>query len=508
LIFTPESLARAVSQVEGNFLAFAQRLQIVTAHGEIRSLIANPAQTRVIEALERKNNVVVVKARQLGITTICAAYLFWRAYVSETPTNTASILHKMEASKEVFTKVTGFYESIPAPIRRKLHTKTASQIKFKKSKASYFASTAGGHGGLRSFSLHLAHLSELCFYDDPEEVLANTIAALNGNQIVIESTCQQYGDAVHSLVDRAQKGELPGQWELLFFPWHEHADYAQEPPVTWKPNDRDVAYGKKYKLTDAQLFWRSQKILEIGIDKFKTEYPSSLEELFEQRSGSYYTTEDLENTEVIPSLALVDWEITPPVKGEKYGIGVDVSAGVGRDYSVAYVMSKKTRRPVYVFRSNEVGPVALARRLQHLARHYNDALVLVESNSWGLPVLNELRHLGGVRQWMKAGKPWTTTAQSKLLLHEELKAAIRRGEIPMLDYGVVSELRALALPEPGSAPESVQGARGHSDAAMALGLAWQCLKALPEPGDWLGKMITAHKIQTAKAARQAIMLPR
>src|SRR5690606_29632982 len=161
------------------------------------------------------------------------------------------------------------------------HTKTASQIKFKKSKASYFASTAGGHGGLRSFSLHLAHLSELCFYDDPEEVLANTIAALNGNQIVIESTCQQYGDAVHSLVDRAQKGELPGQWELLFFPWHEHADYAQEPPVTWKPNDRDVAYGKKYKLAESQLFWRSQKILEIGIDKFKTEYPSSLEELFE-----------------------------------------------------------------------------------------------------------------------------------------------------------------------------------------------------------------------------------
>src|SRR5690606_6157498 len=139
------------------------------------------------------------------------------------------------------------------------------------------------------------------------------------------------------------------------------------------------------------------------------------------------TTEDLEHTEVIPSLALVDWEITPPVKGEKYGIGVDVSAGVGRDYSVAYVMSKKTRRPVYIFRSNEVGPVALARRLQHLATHYNDALVLVESNSWGLPVLNELRHLGGVRQWMKAGKPWTTTAQSKLLLHEELKAAIRRG---------------------------------------------------------------------------------
>jgi hypothetical protein len=109
---------------------------------------------------------------------------------------------------------------------------------------------------------------------------------------------------------------------------------------------------------------------------------------------------------------------------------------------------------------------------------------------------------------MRGGKPWTTTAQSKLLLHEELKAAIRRGEIPMLDYGVVAELRALALPEAGLAPESIRGERGHSDAAMALGLAWQCLKAVPEPGDFLTKMITAHKLQAHKAARSSILLPR
>lgn len=505
---TPELIREGVRTVEADFYLFAERLQIVTAQGQVRPLVPNPAQRRVVEALQRGSSVVVVKARQLGITTICAAFLFWRAYASTTPTNSASILHKMEASKEVFAKVTNFYDSIPAPIRRKLSTKTASSLKFKASKSSYTAGTAGGKGGLRSFSLHLAHLSELCFYDDPEEVLANTIAALNGNQIVIESTCQQYGDAVHSLVDRAQKGELPGRWELLFFPWHEHDDYAQDPPPTWRPTPREVEYQRVYKLTLAQLYWRNQKVLEIGSDKFRTEYPSSLDELFEQRSGSYYTSEDLENTTVIPSVMLTDWQIEPPQKGTQYAIGVDVSAGVGRDYSVAYVLSKKTRSPVYVFRSNEVGPVALARRLQHLAALYHNALVLVESNSWGLPVLNELRHLGGVRQWMKAGKPWTTTAQSKLLLHEELKSAIRRGEIPLLDYGVVSELRALALPEAGLAPESVRGARGHSDAAMALGLAWQALKAVPEPGDFIGKLISAHKIQQAKHARQSILLPR
>lgn len=505
---TSEQIREHVQAVEADFLRFAERLEIVTAQGQVRPLACTPAQLRVVQALERGSNVVVVKARQLGITTVCAAYLFWRAYTSKTPTNTASVLHKMEAAREVFTKITSFYDSIPVPIRRKLCAKTAHQIKFKPSKASYFAGTAGGHGGLRSFSLHLAHLSELCFYDDPEEVLANTIAALNGNQIIIESTCQQYGDAVHSLVDRAQKGELPGRWELLFFPWHEHGDYSQDPPPTWSPTPRELEYQRVYKLTLAQLYWRNQKVLEIGNDKFRTEYPSSLDELFEQRSGSYYTSEDLENTTVIPSVALTDWEIEPPQKGVQYAIGVDVSAGIGRDYSVAYVLSKKTRRPVYIFRSNEATPVILARRLQHLAAYYHNALVLVESNSWGLPVLNELRHLGGVRQWMRAGKPWTTTAQSKLLLHEDLKTAIRRGEIPLLDYGVVSELRALALPEAGLAPESVRGARGHSDAAMALGLAWQCLKAVPEPGDFIGKMVQAHKIQQARNARQSILLPR
>jgi len=507
-LITPESIREAVSSIEEDFYSFAERLKIVSAGGEVVPLRLNPAQVKVAEALLRGCSVVVTKARQLGITTVCTAYAFWKTYTSPAPVNIVSILHKMEASKQAFTKVTGFYDSIPSPIRRKLRGRNASQIQFKESRATYMIATAAGDGGMRSWTLHLAHLSELAYYNDPEEVLATVIAALNGNPCVVESTCRQYGDAIHSLVDRAQKGELPGRWELLFFPWHEHGDYTQDPPPTWRPTPRELEYQRKYGLRLAQLYWWTQKRLEIGADLMRTEYPSSLDELFEQRSGSYYTSEDLEHVTVIPSIALTDWEIEPPQKGVQYAIGVDVSAGVGRDYSVAYVLSKKTRSPVYVYRSNETTPEVLARRLQHLAKYYHDALVLVESNSWGLPVLAGLRHLGGVRQWMRAGKPWVTTAQSKLLLHEELKSAIRRGEIPLLDYGVVSELRALALPEAGLAPESVRGARGHSDAAMALGLAWQALKAVPEPGDFIGKMISAHKIQQARHARQSILLPR
>lgn len=506
--WTPERIRATTKTVEQSFVAFASCLDVVTAGGEVRPLILNPAQRAVASALDRGSNVVVVKARQLGITTVCAAYLFWRSYCAQTPTNAASILHKMEASREVFTKVSGFYESIPSPIRRPLKTRTASQIKFKQSGSSFFAGTSGGKGGLRSFSLHLAHLSELCFYDDPDEVLSNVLAALNGNQVIIESTCKQYGDAVHELVDRMLKGQLPGSWELLFFPWHQHEDYRTDPPPTWSPTPADLEVMRKYNLDRAQAYWRHLTIMEVGPDKFKTEYPASIDELFEQRGGAYYSTEDLQNVAVFPTVDVCDWEIEAPVKGEQYGIGVDVSAGVGKDYSVAYVLSKRTRCPVYIFRSNETSTTQLARRLQHLAKYYNDALVLVESNSWGLPVLAELRHLGGVRQWMKAGKPWTTTAQSKLMLHEELKAAIRKGEIARLDYGVVSELRALALPDSGQAPDSVRGSRGHSDAAMALGLAYQCLKAIQTQGTFIERLNAQHRIQQHKSANRAMMLPR
>jgi hypothetical protein len=61
---------------------------------------------------------------------------------------------------------------------------------------------------------------------------------------------------------------------------------------------------------------------------------------------------------------------------------------------VIYVVSKKTYNCVAIYRSKQINPTSLARRIQEIATDYNKALVLVESNNFGNVVLNELSHLG------------------------------------------------------------------------------------------------------------------
>lgn len=466
---------------------FISRLKIISKTGAIITFPLNEEQRSIIAALEAGCNLVIIKARQIGATTICTAYSYWKAYRAKDPITCVSILHKMDSATEVFLKYKGYHVSLPSILQKNVSKQTSSCLKYL-SGASVNAITAGGHGGLRSYTVSFAHVSEFCYYVDPEEILASLLASLNGNQLVIESTARMYGDACHRLVDKIQRGELQGDWKLLFFPWHEHKAYALDLDGIFTPTTEEAALAVQYSLSNEQLYWRRLKIQEMGISKFKTEYPACLEDIFSQKGDAYYTDNDLDLIE--PFLLPANQELTyiePPNPQKRYALGVDVASGAGRDYSVIVVLERTTSNPVCIFRSNEITPINLARKIQHLSTEYNNAKALIESNNWGLPVLNELRNLGFSNLWKDPqGQDWTTTSKSKLVLHEELKEAIRKGIISSLDNITLTELRELALNKNGLAPESVRGLSGHSDQVIALGLAFQCLKTVERP-------MTAHE---------------
>mgnify|MGYP003656376177 CR=1 FL=1 len=461
---------------------FLERLWISDKKGKLVRLILNQEQRQVIAELEEGNNLVIAKARQLGISTIVTAYLFWKIYIAIDPISAVSILHKQDSANEIFLKYETFHNNMPLVLQKTLAKKTASTLRYTTG-SSVSATTAGGHGGLRSYTLNIAHISELCFYQDPDELLSTVLSALNGNQIIIESTAKMYGDPMHLLIDKIQRGELQGKWKLLFFPWHEHKEYAFPVDNSFSPTTEEISLAEMYDLTKEQLYWRRLKIQEMGISKFKTEYPACLEDIFSQKGDAYYTDTDLEH--VTPFLLPANQELTyieQPNPMKRYAIGVDVASGAGKDYSVIMVLEKMTNNPVCIFRSNEITPVNLARKIQHISAEYNNAKALIESNNWGLPVLNELRNLGFINLWHdQLGNDWTTTSKSKLVLHEELKEALRCGVISELDTITISELRELALNKNGLAPESVRGKSGHSDQVIALGLAFQCLKTIERP---------------------------
>jgi hypothetical protein len=97
--------------------------------------------------------------------------------------------------------------------------------------------------------------------------------------------------------------------------------------------------------------------------------------------------------------------------------------------------------------------------------------------------------------------PWTTTLQSKLDAFDTLREAL--GVIRMMDRVTWLELRSLTIPAGKVAPEAPAG--GYDDAAVALALAYRCLRDIPP--SWRDQALAAKgvrldKLLTAARARR------
>jgi hypothetical protein len=394
-----------------------------------------------------------------------------------------------------------FYDNLPQFLQKPLEINNTTQMKFKGSGASILAVSAGAEGGIRSFTCSYLHISEYAFAPNPEELKATALNALNSGQLIIESTANYFNDALHQEWIKATRGEAA--WKQLFFPWFTHKEYCL-PDKDVQLTDLEEGLKKRFNLTAGQLLWRREKISKIGIDKFKREFPADLDDAYSQSGNVYFRQEDFGDVDIVP-VEPVEWNPFIDVdKDDAYAIGVDVAAGVDRDYSVIYVVSKKTYNCVAIYRSKQINPTSLARRIQEIATDYNKALVLVESNNFGNVVLNELRHLGYYNIWQQDGKDWVTTFKSKTEMFENLKQIISEGYIRTIDMITYQELRALQVTNTGviDVPSNMDS---HGDSALAMALSYVCIHAVnlkqkPYLPNWIGARRAERTISNSGAA--------
>ena len=490
-----------LARVLNNPVEFIKRLKIINKSGTLQSLNPNDEQIEIIKALELGKMTLILKGRQIGSSTIVAAYFFWKTYVSKTPTTFAILSHKLASSKHLLTMHKIFYDNLPIFLQKPLEVSNTTEIKFKDSGAKIIAVSAGAEGGIRSFTCSHLHISEYAFAPNPEELKATALNALNNGQLIIESTANYFNDALHQEWIKALRGET--DWNQLFFPWFSHKEYTLS-NQTIQLTEAEDALVKTHGISLEQVAWRREKISKIGLDKFKREFPADIDDAYSQTGNVYFNKDDFGELQVVP-VEPVEWnQFCAPDKEDNYAIGVDVAAGVNRDYSVIYVVSKKTYNCVAIYRSKLIIPAALAKRLQEIATDYNKALVLIESNNFGNVVLNELSHLGYYNAWKRDGKDWLTTSKSKTEMFENLKQVIQEGYIRTIDMITYQELRALQLTDKGSVelPENMDS---HADSALAMALAYICinqvsLKLKPFLPNWIGTRQVQRTIAGGGAA--------
>lgn len=503
---------------------FISLLEIKNKKGEVVKLKPNQEQIKILASLEdATRDTMVLKARQIGSTTIVSAWLFWKWYTSKEPITVVLLSHKLSSAKHIYGMYRKFYRSLPKQLQRPFEINTAYEMKLLDTGASVVAMSAGGEGGLRSFTANYLHISEFAFAPHPDELKATALAALNGNKLIIESTANFFNDALHQEIIKYDRNE--GNWDFLFFPWFAHEEYKMEMPRTttaiaarmdyrkalfeegktseeyesqldfdkldfWDEDEQE--YMLTYRLSTEQMYWRRKQIEKFGTIQFKREYPGTVDEAYTQGDSIYFTQNDICK---VKSIALPNGTyniITPPIPERPYAVGIDVSSGVGADDSVIIVMDKITYQPVAVYRGNTISPAELAEQATTIATTYNKAKILVESNGFGGVVINEMKHIGYRNVWKNTkSKDWVTNAQNKPMMFEELRQAFRQGVIHTVDKVTLGELRAFFVNERGNI-DFPKGLPSHGDGVIALCLALQCLKAVPLPTreflpDWLRK---------------------
>ncbi len=130
----------------------------------------------------------------------------------------------------------------------------------------------------------------------------------------------------------------------------------------------------------------------------------------------------------------------PPVAGRQYIIGVDVAGGIGRDYSVAWVLDRKDLACCARWRSNQIDAHLFASNgILPLAKYYSNALLVPEANNdHGGTVIQELRtryhRLYRQRKWNAVRRTyddsygWRTLSSNRMATYDALAKALREGE--------------------------------------------------------------------------------
>src|SRR4029077_3267017 len=132
-----------------------------------------------------KVRVIVLKARQLGVSTYVAARLFHRV-INNPGLRTIIIGHEKRASTNLFQIVHRFHSLMPEGLRPVIGTSNAEELLFSNIDSGYIVSVASSEGTGRSATAQLLHASEVAFWNDLDVQMASlmqTVPDLPGTEI-------------------------------------------------------------------------------------------------------------------------------------------------------------------------------------------------------------------------------------------------------------------------------------------------------------------------------------
>lgn len=457
-------------------MELAEKLLVVrTRGGSTEPLKPNLIQ----EAFERRRGQsnIVLKARQIGMTTWTAARFFLKT-ITHPGTLTLQVAHTRESAEEIFRIVHRFFDGLPEELREgplRGSRATVGQLVFPEIDSQYRVVSAGERNAGRGMTVQNIHCSELARWPgNPAETLGGLRAAMAPDgELVLESTPEGVGGCFYEEWLKAEETRTVRH----FFPWWMEVCYRANAVDEGSLTDEEKNLREKHGLDLEQIGYR-RRIRADFREMARQEYAEDEETCFLASGESVFEINAIESRlkmapEPVERRRNGDLEIWfPPISGRRYVVSADpAGGGSGGDYSALEVLDLDTGLQCAEF-AGHVGGLELAQLIAEIAREYNDAWVVVERNNHGSGVL---AHLEMSCRWEKIYRQngqagWLTTSVSRPAMLGRLDAALVEEPERLMSRRLLGECRSFVR-----FPNGREGARAgtHDDRvlAFAIGLA-------------------------------------
>lgn len=389
-----------------------------------------PAQVPVFQAcLDSTTKYVILSGgRQIGKSTICVISAIYWAYSKPNQ-------HIMCVSKsdQQALLLQGRCIEILEPVFKLIVKKNkiaqgGAEIEFNNGSKILFRS-AGSVDGLRGYSNTHLILDECSFF--PEEIFKKILApsmsvrGKNGKILFSSTPCGK--NYFFNLFVKGQgQNKLYKSFKIV---------YDQNPYA-------DLSLIEEERLTTHP-------------DIFRQEYLGE----FIDASSVFNNVDELS---IIRKLA-------GPVPGDKYYAGIDI--GLLNDFTVLSIINQRGEM-CFMDRFTGVESPELINRLLNTIKLFKPISTLIENNNQGLPIYQQMARLqSGI-------VPFSTTAQSKPLLINELITAFSSKEIRVLDDAQVRlELQSYTFKQSATGRIQFTSPSGfHDDIVISIAIAWNCYK--------------------------------
>jgi hypothetical protein len=316
-----------------------------------------PFQEKVLSLFQDNPYSIILKSRQLGISTLTAGFSLWMM-IFHKDKNILCIATKQDTAKNMVTKVKFIYENLPSWL--KVTADENNKLTLRLANGSQIKATSAASDAGRSEAVSLLIIDEAAFIENIGEIWASAQQTLaTGGGCIALSTPYGTGNWFHQTWVRAENKE--NDFLPIKLPWFVHPERDE----AWRARQDELLGDPRMAAQECDCDFSTSGDVVF--------YPEYIE--FYEKT---YIKEPLERRGTDRNL----WVWEPCDYSRTYMVVADVARGDGKDHSAFHIIDVENNVQVAEYRG-QLGTKEYGHLLVGIATEYNEALLVIENNSIG-----------------------------------------------------------------------------------------------------------------------------